>query len=511
MVKVRDLLYRQSNFKSAVYAGSGGLDRNVRTVSVVDAPDSVSFLSGGEVILTTGYLFKDDPMDMYHFVEGLIRGESAGLAIQMDIYLYEIPGIVADLATKHNFPIFSIPNDIGWSNIITRFHDLRIGAKHKQNLINVDAVTFRNMIDSEKCSGKKLREKFISLIGCAAVILSEDGKVCAVNHAEGWEALLRYVKSLRGSVSNFPFGPTRLDQYWVVSELLNDGKYIILLSTDGPIENNNIQLIQTYYNFTNLQNHLEQSRMEQYEQLIGAVVDDLKSEKINTLARGLEFYGYQYYCIAVVCGKEPDRVCRIFNNNIKSNSGFVESELHYILTQDKHEAVALLSICSGNMNRLEAAACLYRIRMMISAKSLKSRIYLGNICRSADEIKQSYRQANRARKMAEQLSCEAPVVFYSDLDAFDLLSGTDLNFDALHLLEKSMIQKSFDSLEECLKYGLEGFASSAQAAFSKLGAITHIDFSYPVNQLNMMLKLQLLKMRLPHREDPGEEAQVDVF
>lgn len=387
MVAVCDLLYRGLNFNSTVYAGSNGLHKNVRAVSVVDAPDSISFLTGGELILTTGFQFKDSSEDMYCFIEGLINGKAAGLAVQMGIYLHEFPDIVVELANEHNFPIFSIPNDIGWSNIITRFHDLR--AEINQSVIHADTAL---------------------------------------------------------------------------------------------------------YNLISLQDQLEQNRKEQHEQLISAVVNDEKEEKLKMLAGALEFYGSQYYCMAVVYGKNPDRVCRMLRRRIKDNTGFMESELSYILTDYNHEAIVLLNIGADKINGQKILSCLGRICKMFAEQYSKCRIYWGNVCQSIDEINNSYIQANRAREVADRLSDEAPVVFYSDIDAIDLLSGAPLNFDDLYILEKKDAQLLVQ-LEKALSSGNEILIADMQTALSKLGIMMHNNLSQPINRLNMMMKLRLLRMQ----------------
>lgn len=249
MVTVRALLYTEPCFSSTVFAGAGGLDQTVRTVSVVDAPDSVGFLTGGEVILTTGFLFKDDPMDMYQFVQEMIRGKAAGLAIQMGLYVNEIPHTVKELADRHNFTIFSIPSDIGWSHIITRFHDLRI-KERKGTLYSMDVITFCNIMEPHKNNPSAFMQQFLSLLGGSAVILENGRQICAVNQGPCWDMLMDHTEQLKSGQRKMECRPVQQGKHWINTKRLADGNHILFVTEEEPADQNMMLSVQAFYNFT---------------------------------------------------------------------------------------------------------------------------------------------------------------------------------------------------------------------------------------------------------------------
>ena len=61
MIRLRDILAMDifRNFK--IIAGKNGSDREVKTVSVMDAPDIYKWMKGGEFLITSGYVVKDQP------------------------------------------------------------------------------------------------------------------------------------------------------------------------------------------------------------------------------------------------------------------------------------------------------------------------------------------------------------------------------------------------------------------------------------------------------------------
>ncbi len=60
-----------------VIGGSQGLTRVINSVSIMDHPD-ISWIKRGELLLTTGYVFKDDLNAQINLVRELSKRGSAG-------------------------------------------------------------------------------------------------------------------------------------------------------------------------------------------------------------------------------------------------------------------------------------------------------------------------------------------------------------------------------------------------------------------------------------------------
>ncbi|SHG77844.1 Purine catabolism regulatory protein-like family protein [Thermosyntropha lipolytica DSM 11003] len=57
---VKNMLDMFADFK--VIAGRRGIYRQITTVSVIDAPDIHEWLKGGEFLITTGYIMRDNTL-----------------------------------------------------------------------------------------------------------------------------------------------------------------------------------------------------------------------------------------------------------------------------------------------------------------------------------------------------------------------------------------------------------------------------------------------------------------
>ena len=99
-------------------AGSGGLDNAVRHVTVIDAPDAVEWLRGGEIVLTTAYHIKDDPSAQVRLIDALARKKVACLGIKLRRFLDGLSEDALARANEERLPIVQVPFELAWIDII---------------------------------------------------------------------------------------------------------------------------------------------------------------------------------------------------------------------------------------------------------------------------------------------------------------------------------------------------------------------------------------------------------
>jgi purine catabolism regulator len=92
-------------------AGEAGLDRSVRWVHISELPDPTPWLSGGELLLTTG-MNLSDAASQRAFVERLDGHDLAGLGLGTGFAHAEVPQPLRDAAAELGFPLFEIPYDV---------------------------------------------------------------------------------------------------------------------------------------------------------------------------------------------------------------------------------------------------------------------------------------------------------------------------------------------------------------------------------------------------------------
>ncbi|MFO7274355.1 MAG: PucR family transcriptional regulator ligand-binding domain-containing protein [Bacillota bacterium] len=101
-----------------VLAGADGLDRPVRLVNVIEVPDIVDWVLEGELLLTTGFTFRDHPDRLATLIPGLAAKGAAGLGIKPRRYVPAVPEFMLAQADEHRFPLLEIPYHLSFSEII---------------------------------------------------------------------------------------------------------------------------------------------------------------------------------------------------------------------------------------------------------------------------------------------------------------------------------------------------------------------------------------------------------
>lgn len=117
-ITVRDLLATSTFSNFEVLAGKNGLDRIVTSVSVMDAPDIHNWLRGGEILMTTGYIMKDDTFKFLDLIRNINEAQAAALFVKITRFIDTLPEEVLALAEELAFPIVYMPVNLAFIDVI---------------------------------------------------------------------------------------------------------------------------------------------------------------------------------------------------------------------------------------------------------------------------------------------------------------------------------------------------------------------------------------------------------
>src|SRR5205807_3728024 len=105
---VRDALTINGLQNVKVLAGSAGLDRTITCVNIMEVPDILQWVRGGELLLTTTYPLKDSQISLRELVPLLNEKGLAALAIKPHRYLEEIPNEILAVADELALPVLEL-------------------------------------------------------------------------------------------------------------------------------------------------------------------------------------------------------------------------------------------------------------------------------------------------------------------------------------------------------------------------------------------------------------------
>jgi purine catabolism regulator len=117
-VALAEVLRLPALARARVIGGERGLHRAVRAVNVMEVPDILDWVKPDELLLTTAYPLRDDPVALDALVPRLAGKGLAGIAIKPARYIDAIPAAMIQAAEEHDFPLIELPPEASFNEII---------------------------------------------------------------------------------------------------------------------------------------------------------------------------------------------------------------------------------------------------------------------------------------------------------------------------------------------------------------------------------------------------------
>lgn len=118
MFTVRDMLEMPVFHDFQIIAGKAGENREVTTVSVMDAPDIYEWMKGGEFLITSAYVMREHPEEAEDLIARLVEHGASAFGIKFTRFIDHLPQKALEKADELGFPIISIPVEFAWTDVI---------------------------------------------------------------------------------------------------------------------------------------------------------------------------------------------------------------------------------------------------------------------------------------------------------------------------------------------------------------------------------------------------------
>ncbi|MGN6754121.1 MAG: PucR family transcriptional regulator [Intrasporangium sp.] len=109
-----------------VLAGGSGLDASVRWTHVSDSTGVARLLNGGELLMSTGSGWPEDPAALRGFVAQLVEARVAALILELGTHLRSTPEVVVDAAREHGLVLVALHREVKFVSITEVVHRLII-------------------------------------------------------------------------------------------------------------------------------------------------------------------------------------------------------------------------------------------------------------------------------------------------------------------------------------------------------------------------------------------------
>jgi PucR family transcriptional regulator, purine catabolism regulatory protein len=163
-------------------AGNGGISRIVRTVHILEQPDWLPWVHGGELILTTGINFPTRAEDQRNFIDIPAKLGVAGIILATGRFQSAFPKPMLEIADELGFPLIELPWDVPFvdvsqsiSLVLLRQKEAMIErADRLQRQISQAAVFAKSLQD--------LTDAFSTILKTSIVFTDPQRRILAVSH-----------------------------------------------------------------------------------------------------------------------------------------------------------------------------------------------------------------------------------------------------------------------------------------------------------------------------------------
>ncbi|WP_078395077.1 PucR family transcriptional regulator [Shouchella patagoniensis] len=115
-----DELLKLPVFEGAnLVAGGVRQNKRIENVNMMDAPDIIDYLKADDLLVTTAYHYRDEPIQLLELIKAMHQKGCAGIGLKKR-FLGSIPEEVDTFANTVGFPIIALPEGVGLGSIVNQ-------------------------------------------------------------------------------------------------------------------------------------------------------------------------------------------------------------------------------------------------------------------------------------------------------------------------------------------------------------------------------------------------------
>lgn len=142
LLTVKDLFEIKAIDGLKIVAGEKGINNEITIVNIIENPDAFDWLSPNELLLSTGYIFKDNEELQNRIIQELSEINCAGLVVKMKRYFDKLPQNMIDKANELGLPLLELPFEYTLSRVISIINEKASG---RYDLLNRKTLDIHNL------------------------------------------------------------------------------------------------------------------------------------------------------------------------------------------------------------------------------------------------------------------------------------------------------------------------------------------------------------------------------
>lgn len=553
-IYVKDLLMEEEMNGARLISGEEGLDNEIKGVTIIEAPDIVKWINGGEVLLTGLYAFRSCSMeDFKNYIDELVKKKISALILKRGKPVEGAEDKVEYLiqfSRKHTIPILEVPFEISFRDVMSRLMERLFNEEvTRLKYFKTTHDNFSALVLGSESIGVAI-DQILDVLAklIRNPVAAFNRQLDCIGASEGAERSLEIQKDAQsyepGIYSNYEYLRQQIDnrQQYIVKVKLNlrERLYLVIteeedsfdvmdaIATESAIWALQFELVRQY-SVTELEKKFQNDIMHN---ILNGKIDSISELQKNTSLLGVPINGS--FRVIVFGLKGEDRDKRDFKSKISDTnllSDAIACQMINVKIYNNLDRIVVVKEVNKEQTqeeyRQEIREIVDKVQAYVSRqdKELQVKAGVGKVVEGVINLPDSFKEANEAFTfvdIAGEISEDgnSQVTLFSDLGIFKLLCQLD-NPELLLEYVPEGLQKLYnykkpqrDDLLITLKTYLDrnlNLSKTAQDLFvhyktasyriEKIAKITGVDFDNANEVLAFRIGLVVYKMIEKYNKD----------
>lgn len=553
-IYVKDLLMEEEMNGARLISGEEGLDNEIKGVTIIEAPDIVKWINGGEVLLTGLYAFRSCSMeDFKNYIDELVKKKISALILKRGKPVEGAEDKVEYLiqfSRKHTIPILEVPFEISFRDVMSRLMERLFNEEvTRLKYFKTTHDNFSALVLGSESIGVAI-DQILDVLAklIRNPVAAFNRQLDCIGASEGAERSLEIQKDAQsyepGVYSNYEYLRQQIDnrQQYIVKVKLNlrERLYLVIteeedsfdvmdaIATESAIWALQFELVRQY-SVTELEKKFQNDIMHN---ILNGKIDSISELQKNTSLLGVPINGS--FRVIVFGLKGEDRDKRDFKSKISDTnllSDAIACQMINVKIYNDLDRIVVVKEVNKEQTqeeyRQEIREIVDKVQAYVSRqdKELQVKAGVGKVVEGVINLPDSFKEANEAFTfvdIAGEISEDgnSQVTLFSDLGIFKLLCQLD-NPELLLEYVPEGLQKLYnykkpqrDDLLITLKTYLDrnlNLSKTAQDLFvhyktasyriEKIAKITGVDFDNANEVLAFRIGLVVYKMIEKYNKD----------
>lgn len=553
-IYVKDLLMEEEMNGARLISGEEGLDNEIKGVTIIEAPDIVKWINGGEVLLTGLYAFRSCSMeDFKNYIDELVKKKISALILKRGKPVEGAEDKVEYLiqfSRKHTIPILEVPFEISFRDVMSRLMERLFNEEvTRLKYFKTTHDNFSALVLGSESIGVAI-DQILDVLAklIRNPVAAFNRQLDCIGASEGAERSLEIQKDAQsyepGVYSNYEYLRQQIEnrQQYIVKVKLNlrERLYLVIteeedsfdvmdaIATESAIWALQFELVRQY-SVTELEKKFQNDIMHN---ILNGKIDSISELQKNTSLLGVPINGS--FRVIVFGLKGEDRDKRDFKSKISDThllSDAIACQMTNVKIYNDLDRIVVVKEVNKEQTqeeyRQEIREIVDKVQAYVSRqdKELQVKAGVGKVVEGVINLPDSFKEANEpftfvdiAGEISEDGNSQ--VTLFSDLGIFKLLCQLD-NPELLLEYVPEGLQKLYnykkpqrDDLLITLKTYLDrnlNLSKTAQDLFvhyktasyriEKIAKITGVDFDNANEVLAFRIGLVVYKMIEKYNKD----------